>query len=532
MPRSPVFPGVHIKEISTGVRTITGVATSIAAFIGRAKRGPIDADEASPVTINSFADFERILGGLWADSTLGFAVRDFFLNGGMQAVIVRLYRDTTGTKRRARLNAHNLILEAASPGGWGNQLRVRIDHHTLSLANGSPDPDTFNLSVRDDTTGEVEMFKKLSVKAKHDRRADNILKTNSKLVRAVAPLPAARPKKHAEPLAGQNVWNDNAVATCAKVDAAGKASDGDSLQEADFTGAGKEASSQGLFALEKVDLFNLLSIPGYKNTGFGFDIDEGLVSSAAKYCETRRAMFLIDPPASWRTKEQAKAGIAAGVGTTSANAALFFPRLRQPNPERHNQMAEFGPGGAVAGVFARTDSTRGIWKAPAGLEATLIGVPQLALLLTDAETGELNALAVNCLRAMPGAGSVVWGSRTLQGADRLASQWKYIPVRRLALFLEESLLRGTRWVAFEPNDEPLWAQVRLNIGAFMNDLFRQGAFQGTTPKEAYFVKCDNTTTTQNDIDLGLVNIIVGFAPLKRAEFVVIKLQQKAGQTQR
>jgi phage tail sheath protein FI len=143
----------------------------------------------------------------------------------------------------------------------------------------------------------------------------------------------------------------------------------------------------------------------------------------------------------------------------------------------------------------------------------------------------LNPLGVNCLRSFPVNGRVVWGSRTLAGADQLASEWKYVPVRRTALFIEESLYRGTQWVVFEPNDEPLWAQIRMNVGAFMQNLFRQGAFQGSTPREAYFVKCDSETTTQNDIDNGIVNIIVGFAPLKPAEFVVIKLQQIAGQAE-
>ncbi|HVO70896.1 MAG TPA: phage tail sheath C-terminal domain-containing protein, partial [Aggregatilineaceae bacterium] len=136
---------------------------------------------------------------------------------------------------------------------------------------------------------------------------------------------------------------------------------------------------------------------------------------------------------------------------------------------------------------------------------------------------------INCFRSFPASGRVVWGSRTLQGADQLASEWKYIPVRRVANYIELSLLRGTQWVVFEPNDEPLWAQIRLNVGAFMHDLFRQGAFQGTSPREAYFVKCDKETTTQSDINKGIVNIVVGFAPLKPAEFVIIQLQQMAGQ---
>ena len=241
-------------------------------------------------------------------------------------------------------------------------------------------------------------------------------------------------------------------------------------------------------------------------------------------------MLLVDPPSGWQSKDAAKAGLP-DLGTRSKNAAVFFPRLRLPNPKSDNQLADFAPCGAVAGVFARTDAQYGVWKAPAGLGATLVGVPQLSVSLTDRENGELNPLGLNCLRVMPAAGPVVWGARTLQGDDRLASEWKYIPVRRLALFIEESLYRGTQWVVFEPNDEPLWAQIRLNIGAFMHNLFRQGAFQGRTPKEAYLVKCDRETTTQNDIDQGIVNIVVGFSPLKPAEFVIIKIQQLAGQIQ-
>ena len=249
-------------------------------------------------------------------------------------------------------------------------------------------------------------------------------------------------------------------------------------------------------------------------------------------------MLLVDPPSGWDSVEDAIGDPAAtpptgvaGVGTRSKNAALFFPRLRQPNPLRDNQVEDFVPCGAVAGVFARTDATRGVWKAPAGLEATLVGVPQLSVPLTDQENGQLNPLGVNCLRTMPAAGRLIWGARTLQGDDRLASEWKYVPVRRLALYIEESLYRGTQWVVFEPNDEPLWGQIRLNIGAFMQSLFRQGAFQGKTPQEAYFVKCDSETTTQNDINLGIVNIVVGFAPLKPAEFVIIRIQQMAGQVE-
>ncbi len=198
------------------------------------------------------------------------------------------------------------------------------------------------------------------------------------------------------------------------------------------------------------------------------------------------------------------------------------------DPLRQGQLDTFVACGIVAGVWSRTDVSRGVWKAPAGIDAAVRGVQRLAVRLTDDENGTINPLGINSLRAFPITGRVVWGARTLRGADQLADEYKYIPIRRLALFIEESLYRGTQWVVFEPNDEPLWAQIRLNVGAFMRNLFRQGAFQGSSPRDAYFVKVDSETTTQNDINLGIVNVVVGFAPLRPAEFVVLKIQQMAG----
>jgi len=240
-------------------------------------------------------------------------------------------------------------------------------------------------------------------------------------------------------------------------------------------------------------------------------------------------MLLIDPPPSVNDVASAVDWKTSGLTVHDLNGAAYFPRLRLPDPLNNFQLRTFAPCGVIAGLYARIDSTRGVWKAPAGTEATLIGVQGMVYKLTDPENGALNPLGLNCLRIFPLYGSVSWGARTLVGADAEANEWKYIPVRRMALFLEESLFRGTKWVVFEPNDEPLWSQIRLNVGAFMQDLFRQGAFQGKTPQEAYFVKCDSETTTQSDIDHGIVNILVGFAPLKPAEFVIIQIQQIAGQ---
>ncbi len=526
MPVTPTYPGVYVEEIPSGVRTITGVATSITAFVGRSQRGPVD----DPIVINSYGDFERIFGGLWLASSMSFAVRDFYINGGSQAVIVRLYHAESGDgakPQKAKLACDTLNLIAAYPGTWGNNLRARVDHDVsadVAQRYGLQQTDLFNLSVLDTKTGFIEQYRNVSVKDS-PRRIDKVLLQDSTLVQVDGALPNARPNKHADAPAGKSVWDDNTPATCSKVETANQASDGVALTSDDFIGTGKDVAKAGLYSLENTDLFNLLCIPPYLSTN---DIDASLVTAAATYCEKRRAILILDSPSTWNTKDKAKQGIGS-VGTNSENSALFFPRLKQPNPLRDNQTEEFVPCGAVAGVFARTDTARGVWKAPAGLDATLQGVPELSVPLTDPENGELNPLGINCLRSMPPAGRIIWGSRTLQGDDRLASEWKYIPVRRTALFIEESLYRGTQWVVFEPNDEPLWSQIRLNVGAFMQNLFRQGAFQGSTPREAYFVKCDKESTTQNDINLGIVNIIVGFAPLKPAEFVIIKIQQIAGQ---
>jgi Bacteriophage tail sheath protein len=526
-------PGVYIEEVPSGVRTITGVATSITAFVGRASRGPTDR----PVVVNNFGDFERIFGGLWPFSRLGFSVRDFFLNGGSQGVIVRLFRPTGGGSPpppQALLDAGTLHLEAKYPGLWGNSLRARVDYDTRppDPTLGETNTTLFNLYVRDGTTGVVEEHRNVAVDINNPRFVTKVLENQSRLV-SVVTAGGARPAASNDPGAGESEWDDNSPATNYKVSGATHlATDGQVLQSGDFVGANFQSQKKGLFMLENTDLFNLLVIPPYKSDE---TVDTAVVTQAATYCEQRRAMLLVDPLplTSWASPDDVVGDFATGfdsvLGTNSKNAALFFPRVLEPNPLKDNQLDTFAPSGVVAGVVARTDAQRGVWKAPAGLDATLTGVSQLEVPLTDAEIGQLNPRGVNCLRALPGAGRVSWGARTMQGADLLASEWKYIPVRRTALFLEESLYRGTQWVVFEPNDEPLWAQIRLSIGTFMNNLFRLGAFQGATPREAFFVKCDKETTTQADIDLGIVNIFVGFAPLKPAEFVVIRLQQLAGQ---
>jgi uncharacterized protein len=538
MADTPTRPGVYIEEVPSGARTIMGLATSITAFIGRAHRGPVD----EPVTLTGFGDFERTFGGLRIGDPMSYAVRDFFVNGGVQAVVVRLY-NPPGGNATAQIDAGDLILDAASEGTWGNALRARIDHdvptpaaptdpHPLPWVDafGLTSDDLFNLTVRDTASGATETFPHLTV-AESPRRVDRVLEGASVLARASGALPGSIPAAHDDPDHGDAIdWDDDDQSS--PVATAG--SDSTQLDQAAYEGS--RANKTGLFALEKTDLFNLLCIPpDTRSVGDAPDVPAPVWATALAYCVERRAMLIVDPPAGWNDVP-AVLDPASGLGSlnlagpAARNAALYFPRVRLADPLREGQAVTFAPCGVVAGVIARTDATHGVWKAPAGRDAALNGTQGLSVEMTDRENGRLNPLGVNCLRSFPVIGRVVWGARTLRGADQLADEYKYLPVRRLALFIEESLLRGTRWVVFEPNGEPLWSQIRLNVGAFMQTLFRQGAFRGSFPREAYFVKVDGETTTRNDRNPGIANIVVGFAPLKPAEFVIIKIQQSTGQS--
>jgi len=759
MPVQLASPGVYIQEISSGVRTIAGVATSVAAFLGAARRGPIN----KATRIYSFADFERAFGGLAADSEMSYGVRQFFLNGGTDAWIVRVVKDAAPASR-SLLNLTPipvLTVTALDAGASGNGIQVRVDY-----ATAFPDS-TFNITFIRSSDGRAEQYQNVSMNSADARYLPDLVNGVSQLVKISRDVPGAtlnglpagtstsgtladvqtlldathtdfrvvvnglppvtvsitlpadiaggsatqrltalaaaiqakvqaqaggqaalsgftcarsgnnllmtsgtggefssvrvlagsgknaagvlklgvaaggtevdavagiRPALMPDPAtltsgafaatdldtlpdathsslrisldgygpdvvdlgntaaAGANLAaklvdmasrlqaavrtlkpgnpayaNFTATATATSlVLASGSRGAGSSLAvsaapandiatglhllagatlsapptdaflnggsetpygTADIYPAfiGSRSQREGLYALEDADLFNILVLPGIT--------DPGVLADAASYCEERRAFFIVDaPPAA----SDVAGMVAAASGTDlpkSDHAAVYFPWTKVADPLKNGKARLTPPSGTLAGLYARTDGSRGVWKAPAGTDANLAGVQSMAVPLTDGENGSLNPLGVNCLRTFPVYGAVSWGARTLRGADQMSSEYKYVPVRRLALYIEESLYRGTQWVVFEPNDEPLWAQIRLNIGAFMNGLFRQGAFQGSSPREAYLVKCDRETTTQDDINRGVVNILVGFAPLKPAEFVVISIQQLAGQIQ-
>ncbi|NIR45392.1 MAG: phage tail sheath family protein [Gemmatimonadetes bacterium] len=501
MPVGPTYPGVYIEEIPSQARTIAGVSTSITAFVGAAERGASN----TPIRIKNFSDFETEFGGLSRHSMLGYAVQQFFTNGGSDAVIVRVHNRAKAATLDLPALGNPLALEASSPGSWGDQLEALVDHDTRDPT----DDKSFNLIIREYSGNEVkseERYDNVSVDPDSPRHVTGVLETRGALlrVREGEPLPLERPSEGGP------------------IDMYGDGDDGGQIGHDEIAHPDLEASRKGLYALEDADPFNLLCIAPPAR---GVDTDPRTWAAAHAYCVKRRAILIVDPPATWLDAATAEAGAnnlsALGLDD-SPNAALYFPRVRMADPENDGRLETFTPAGAVAGLIARTDAQHGVWKAPAGIEASLRGVRELTCNLTDEENARLNAFGVNCLREVH-QGIVPWGARTLAGADRLASQWKYLSVRRLALFIEESVHRGTRWGVFESNDESLWSQIRLNVGRFMHSLFRQGAFQGASPEQAYYVKCDGRTTSRADFERGFVNIEVGVAPLRPAEFVTIRI---------
>ncbi|MBL7501505.1 phage tail sheath family protein [Frankia sp. CNm7] len=539
MPVTPLHPGLYVQEIPSGVHPISGVSTSDTAFVDFFPQGPIGV----ATRVSGFEEFVRRFGPPDPRSPASYGVLQFFVNGGQTAWIVRV---TTAGAVPSRLvlpggstPSDTLVIEARSPGAWGDQLQVAVDWNPAAANAG------FTLAIR--RLGQVggrtqviasEVHRDLTMGVGPRYFAD-VVNAESALVRATEddhgmgqpPTPTV-PATPPDPTAAATPAARNGMSPAALADptAAGFLS---LAGGNDGSLPGAQELKAGLLALGRIEpaVVNLLCIPAAATLdGLSDEATPNLkdvADAAAAFCETFRCFYLVDIPQAVDSTDKAEKWLAAN-SPRDRNTAVYFPRLKivDPDPARGGALLDVAASGTLAGLFARTDAQRGIWKAPAGTASQLRGVIRPAgEPLNDADSAALNPLGMNVIRTLPVHGTVSWGARTLFGADAQASEWKYVPIRRTALYIEESLVQGLRWVVFEPNDEPLWAQIRLNVGAFLQSMFRQGAFQGRTPREAYLVKCDSQTTTQADIDRGIVNILVGFAPLKPAEFVVIQLQQ-------
>lgn len=386
MTPKPSAPGVYIQEVPTPTYIPVGEATSITAFVGRFRDGPV----SEATTVRSYADASARFGGVDPDIPVTWAVRDFFANGGTEAVLVRLGPDT-----------------------------------------------------------------------------------------------GLQPADYADPATGYAA------------------------------------------ALRNVP-FQLLCIP--PDTPVMDEVAMATIyQGAAELCSTNLAFLIAEPPPSW------SALVAAGqtdqipgpartygiVAPYAQFAAVYFPPFVSTDP---TDPAPRPVSGAIAGIYARTDTSVGVWHAPAGVDAGIEGAGNVSQVLEDADRAALNRVAINAIASFPDIGVVVWGARTLDGLDTLSSDYKYVPVRRLASYILASVRAGTRWAVFEPNTSTLWSALQLQIANFMNGLWRQGAFQGGSPADGYFVTCDASTTTIQDIEQGVANVVIGFAPVRPAEFIVLYVQ--------
>jgi phage tail sheath protein FI len=546
MPESPTYPGIHIEEIQSSVHTITAAPTDIAVFIGYSHPFKSQTLVSDPTTrkvqlpapvfgeameLFSFSDYKQYFGGFFSNSlfspdptvnpndyfgSLPLAVHQFFLNGGTHCYVVGLQAKVSGsplspgsvdmggitfTARELTDAAHPMVITITTGG-------------SDVVSRPSPvDPDIVDITI---TYGfgpgaVVETYRKVVLNKIESTIGTAVMPISSLVV--VSPTSTTYPSNY--PAAGSYPVSDTNPGV------------GPISIAADFTAVFQQDTP-----LDKVPIFNLMVLPGVTSNM--------VLSVALSFCEGKRAFLIIDPPqpdgaqqdANWIGNYVGSGDAYGNVAPSAPNAAIYFPYMASNDPQTGNPIT-LPPAATVAGIYARTDLNRGVWKAPAGLETTIIGISGVVPSgqMSDNLQEPLNEIAINCLRSFPGPGTVVFGARTSVAANTAQQQWTYVPVRRMALFLEQTLYRNLGWVVFEPNDTPLWTAIEASIKAFMLGLFHQCAFQGTTPRDAFQVKCDSQTTTQADINNGIVNITVSFAPLKPAEFVVIQITQLAGQTQ-
>jgi len=544
MPITPTYPGIYVQELLSNAHTITAAPTSVTVFVGYThpyKTATTTFGQA--VQIFSFADYQRSFGGLfsvdWLADDVGQAVNEFYLNGGSVAYVVGL-----------QASFNDLVLKTSKP----------LSDPTLLPTLVVPGPGTTGIQF----TGlePVDANKQLTVSITNLRASIPGVTSNDLADLVISYGNVTETYRRVTPNPTPALASDAGNTLALRV---GTAANPVSALVTVSTPAGDTYPTSWPFALsptpltitwpstnpfttyspgdffntfqadsplDKVQIFNLLLTPGVW--------DLSVVSEALAFAERKRAFVIMDPPADAGVDHSSDPLPLIGdimsdavPGRTipkSQNGALYFPYLRSQDPLSGNPVT-IAPSGYVAGIFTTEDTNRGVWKAPAGLE-TLIndtaGVVPSGV-MTDARQGTLNPIGVNCLRGFPGVGTVIWGARTSVAANPAFQQYRYVPVRRLALFLEQSLYQSLGWVVFEPNDTPLWVSIRSAVNGFMLGLFNQGAFAGSTPSQAFQVLCDATTTTPDDQANGIVNVLLAFAPLIPSEFVVIQIAQLAGQ---
>lgn len=514
----PEYPGVYVSEISSGSHTIAAASTSTACFIGEAVKGRPFA----PTLVTSFTEFERKFGGLVArpgdeQRDMPLAVQHFFLNGGVRAFIVRTIDPSEEDSGLAVVEViEGLTIEAKGRGEWANELTVRITQNAAR-------PDRVDIAISEGNgKSPLEVYTGLGFDPDQEKFYATIINRDSSTIAIEKPYwtrAATNPPTEIGAALGleKRPGADPAEPPRADFPLAG-GSDGDPTKA-----LGVASVRAALASIARNDEISILAVPGV--------FDDAIMAEVIGTVDSRKDMILVmDGPGDQRNAmgdasyDQVQT-YRDGISNKTSYAALYWPWLEVPDPYASAAGATryAPPSGFVTGLYARTDNDRGVWKAPAGTGGGLAGAVGLAMNVSDAQQDLLNPVGINAIRQFPDSGIVCWGARTL--AVDTNPEYLYVPIRRLAIFLRKSLYRGTQWAVFEPNDEPLWRSITFNVDAFMSIQFRAGAFQGASPKEAYFVICNSTNNYQATIDAGQVHIRVGFAPLKPAEFVIIEIQQ-------
>ncbi|MES0492137.1 MAG: phage tail sheath C-terminal domain-containing protein [Leptospirales bacterium] len=485
-------PGVYVEEISSGEKPIAGVGTGTGGFVGIAERGPI----GEAVLITSATQYASVFGGYVSGWYMPYAVEQFFKEGGSKCYVVRTvnYNDASINDHTALSSAADvgtgLSITATSPGTWGDSISVSLEAPTDgSLTEG------FKLIVWSGTTS-LEEFDNLTF--------DNLVATDASQYVIVTGTAAPTVPTTATTLTG---GNDGLTG----------------ITQDDFLGSSASGAKNGLYGFDPIDGVNMIAMPdihfadpvGEGDTLYG--ISEGLI-----YCENRKDCFFIGDVPSGTTPAEAKLFKTTVGGFSSSYGALYYPWVYSTFGVSRVLMP---PSGAVMGMISRTDASRGVFKAPAGvIDGKLKSINGLELQISHGEQEELNPVGVNVIRFFAGPGNVVWGARTCSsGVD---AEWHYINVRRYFMYIEETLDEASQWVVFEPNTPALWGSVKRNFVAFLTNEWRAGALFGNVAEEAFYVKVDAENNPPSVRNLGQLIIEIGIAPVKPAEFVIIRISQK------
>ena len=494
----PAGAGQSAPGAAGSVAPIERLATAVTAFVGRALKGPVNA----PTLVDSCGEFQQQFGGLWQPATLGYAVEQFFENGGRQALIVRVANGARAPTLGLPAGNGELLLQGRNPG-TREYLRASVDYDGIAPA----DTDQFNLVLQrlrapgTELIEEQEILRRLSVVPGAERSAGKLL-ARSRLMRLAGPLPAERPDRTASGIAGGVIGY-----VAARADAA----DGTDLTDYDLIG--DPAAGSGLFALRAGPRFGLLCVPP---PGRGCDLGAATLLVAAKLCRERQALLVVDPPASWDSVEAAVAGASHWV-FQSEQAVMYFPRLRALDRLR-GRPELFAPCGAAAGLLARGDELSPPWAAAAG-EVPLLRVPfRLAVAPDEEQRARLAQLGVNCFDQLrPGVGAVR-SARTLLPENAARGESRYLPARRLSLWLQACILDGTRWTRLVSGGADQWQRAQAQVEAFLAGLAASGAFAGRDAEESYFVICDRRLNPPEFVTQGRCCLLFGFSVWRGGEF--------------